>query len=252
MHQLAGFAILLFTALLLIVSSVSVKVTAQDSSSSEKSTTAANGSCSPELFKAKPALCAALLGLKHTSAKGSSASAEKAVETGSSPTEAKKLSTEEKKTAEEPEKAAKTIFLGSSPIEVKRGIEVKSSGILTGKLEIKKPANPVSENCVGLQTTTRSGKSLCLTTPVAPKVAYEAGAKKGAEAGEAAVKCNPGCMVDSRSYDASKQRVCSSFGGDNFKQCQAGFEAAWHDTTKKIMGENPSHAGTHNGGRPFQ
>ena len=38
------------------------------------------------------------------------------------------------------------------------------------KLEIKKPAtstNPVSESC--LQTTTRSGKSLCLTTNKEPE-----------------------------------------------------------------------------------
>jgi hypothetical protein len=42
--------------------------------------------------------------------------------------------------------------------------EKPNTGMLTGALQIKKPAtstNPVSENC--LQTTTRSGEPLCLT-----------------------------------------------------------------------------------------
>jgi hypothetical protein len=168
MNQRAGFAILLFAAFMLIVSSVSVKVTAQGGSSSENSTTAANGFRSPELFKAKPALCAVLHAIKHTSAKGSGPSAEKAA--------------------------------GSSPIEVKQlpTMEVKTSGMVTAeKLQIKKPAaaattstNPVSENC--LQTKTRSGNSLCLTIGSNANVAYETGTKKGDEAFakcESAGKC---------------------------------------------------------------
>lgn len=42
--------------------------------------------------------------------------------------------------------------------------EEKTNGMLTGALQVKKPAtssNPVSENC--LKTETKSGESLCLT-----------------------------------------------------------------------------------------
>lgn len=61
---------MLFAVLLLSVSSVAVKVTAQDNgSSSEKSSTAAK-TCSPEQFKEQPGFCAAI-------AKESAASANK-------------------------------------------------------------------------------------------------------------------------------------------------------------------------------
>jgi hypothetical protein len=165
MNQRAGFAILLFVALLLIVSSVSVKVTAQGSTGSEKSTTDANGPCSPELFKAKPALCAALLALKHTSAKGSSASAEKST--------AEKTSVENLK-----------LFPSSPAIEVKKLPTMEENkgltGFLTGKLEIKKPGvnqaqkigieipkiKGLSVHCAEgwHQAKMRSGELVCLTT----------------------------------------------------------------------------------------
>lgn len=95
-----GFAIFVFAAFLLIVSSSFTKVTAQgNDSSSEKSTTAAK-TCSPEVFKENPGLYATCVALAHN--KESAASAEKPVENlnlfnSHSPIEVKKL-TEEKKT----------------------------------------------------------------------------------------------------------------------------------------------------------
>jgi hypothetical protein len=207
MNQLAGFAILLVAALLLIVSSVTnVKVIAQgNDSSSEKSTTAAK-TCSPELFKEKPGLCAVLHALAHN--KESSASAEKPAEAG-------------------------TII--SAPIEVKKGPTMEENNAtapLTGeKLEIKKPAssNPVSENC--LKTTTKSGESLCLTAPTIPKVAdlaYEAGVKRAIQ--ELAAK--PGRNVFT-TRDIQEACAVVGFAGD--EHCKAGFK----DTLRNIVLEQP-------------
>jgi len=269
MNHIAGFVIFLFASLLLIVSSVTnVKVTAQgNDSSSEKSSTAAK-TCSPEQFKEQSGLCAAIAALAHNKEKESAASAEKA---------------SEKPAAEKPVENLK-LFSQSSPIEVKKlpTMEEKTSGILTEKLQIKKPAaetgkcsagkvkdwagvcfpeseakacptcapgsatttsaNPVSEKCLGLQTTTRSGQSLCLTST--PKLAYEAGAKKGAEA---AAKCASTGKCDYftvKSGEVEKivytlslsdqSSQCSAFAGNDFEQCKAGFGAGWHDEAKKL------------------
>lgn len=204
MNQLAGFVKLLVAALLIIVSSVTnVKVTAQgNSSSSEKPTTAANGSCSPELFKEKPAECAVLYALKHTSAKGSGASAEKAAETGSSPIEVKKLPTMEVKTngmltAEKLEikkRAAETGKCSAGKVKDWAGVcfpESEAKACPTcAPGSAATSAKPMSENC--LQTTTRSGESLCITAATAKKAeqpipemspAYEVG-RNAAKAGD--------------------------------------------------------------------
>ena len=194
MDQRAGFAILLFVALLLIVSSVSVKVTAAqgNDNSSEKSSTAAK-TCSPEVFKGNPGLYATCVALAHN--KESAASAEKPAsekplenlnlfkkETGtiiSAPIEVKKgptIEEEKKASADEcpagqakdwagicfPLKECKA-SISAQPGTCQSEVE-KTTGVLTGELHTKKPAissNPVSENC--LQTTTSSAKSLCLT-----------------------------------------------------------------------------------------
>jgi hypothetical protein len=222
MNRLAGFTILLFVTLLLIISSVSVKVTAQgNDSGSEKSTTAPK-TCSPDVFKDNPGLYATCVALAHN--KESAASAEKPGETG-------------------------TIII--SPIEIKKGTT------LTSELQIKKPAtssNPVSENC--LQTKTRSGNSLCLTIGSNANVAYETGTKKGDEAFakcESAGKCGTysttsyakgkpnghtkvEVFVNPAIYSSSYTGACPSFVGSDLKQCQAGFEAGWNDSIKKLEG----------------
>ncbi|MFZ0512339.1 MAG: hypothetical protein WAM14_12090 [Candidatus Nitrosopolaris sp.] len=66
LNQIAGFVVLLFAALLLIISSVTnVKVTARgNDSSSGKSTTTAK-TCSPEQFKEQFGLCTAIHALAH-------------------------------------------------------------------------------------------------------------------------------------------------------------------------------------------
>ena len=186
MNQLAGFVILVFAALLLIVSSVTnVKVVAQgNDSSSEKSTTAAK-TCSPEQFKEQPGFCAAIAALAHNKESSTSAvkpAAEKPVEnlnlfkkeTGtiiSAPIEVKKGPTMEEKPcglqADLLEGKGFRFPNGTITCVSKSGI---SKPVLPEKLEIKKPVtstNPVSENC--LQTTTGSGKSLCLTTNKEPE-----------------------------------------------------------------------------------
>jgi hypothetical protein len=211
MNQSAGFVILLFAALLLIVSSgTGVKVTAQgNGSSSEKSTMAAK-TCSPELFKEQPGLCAALYALAHN--KESSTSAEKPAETG-------------------------TII--SAPIEIKKGPtmeENSASAPLTGELAIKKPAtssNPVSQNC--LKTETRSGESLCLTTPYA----YQAG-WHGAQAGQ-------------NSYEACAGNEVIKIPNELLKSCIAGWQA-YKDSAPVNNGEKAvpvqnckGPAGTNNG-----
>jgi hypothetical protein len=133
----------------------------------------------PELFKEKPAECAVLYALKHTSAKGSGNSAEKAAETGSSPIEVKKLPTLEVKTngmltAEKLEikkPAAETGKCSAGKVKDWAGIcfpESEAKACLTctpgSAATTTTSAKPNSENCVGLQTKTRSGESLCLTT----------------------------------------------------------------------------------------
>jgi hypothetical protein len=156
--------LLLFTVLLLSISSVSyLKVIAQGGSSSEKSTTDANGSCSPELFKAKPALCAALHALKHTSSKESTA----------------------EKPAEKTPVENLNLFNSHSPIEVKKLPTMEENnakaGKLTGALEIKKPGvnqaqkigieipkiKGLSVHCAEgyHQAKMRSGELVCLSTP---------------------------------------------------------------------------------------
>jgi hypothetical protein len=196
-----GFVILLFAALLLIVSSVTVKVTAQgNGSSSEKPAAAANGSCSPELFKEKPGLCAVIHALSHN--KGSAASSEKPAETGtiisSSPIEVKKLPTMEEKKAsagECPSGQAKDwagicyplkeckASISAQPGTCTQSEEEKTTGMLTGALEIKKPAKP-------LPPSPYSCKS--------PWGAYATGAMSGAEA----AKLN-------QNYDVGA--ICASF-----------------------------------------
>jgi hypothetical protein len=128
------FCLLLFAALLLIVSSVTnAKVTAQGNGSSSEKPAAAAKTCSPEQFKEQPGFCASIAALAHN--KESSNSAEKPAETG-------------------------TII--SAPVEVKKGpaLEENNPSVpLTGELHIKKPAtssNPVSENC--LKTKTKNGE----------------------------------------------------------------------------------------------
>jgi hypothetical protein len=153
-------------------------------SSSEKSTTAAK-TCSPEQFKEQPGLCAVIAALAHN--KESAASAEKPAseksvenlnlfkkETGtiiSAPIEVKKGPTMEEKPcglqADLLEGKGFRFPNGTITCVSKSGI---SKPVLPEKLEIKKPVtstNPVSENC--LQTTTRSGKSLCLITHKEPE-----------------------------------------------------------------------------------
>ncbi|MGB8933522.1 MAG: hypothetical protein WCC17_00275 [Candidatus Nitrosopolaris sp.] len=184
MNKLTGFAILVFAALLLIVSSSFAKVTAQgNDSSSEKSTTAKT--CSPELFKEKPGLCAAIYALAHNkegSASAEKPAAEKPSETGTiitAPIEVKKGPTVEDKKAnavECPAGQAKDwagicyplkeckASISAQPGTCTQSEEEKTTGMLTGELQIKKPAtssNPVSENC--LKTETKSGELLCLT-----------------------------------------------------------------------------------------
>lgn len=139
---------------MLISSSVTnVKVTAQgNDSNTEKSTTSAK-TCSPELFKEKPSLCAAIYALAHN--KESSGSAEKPAETGtiiSSPIEVKKGRTMEKASVGEcPAGQAKDWAGICFPLkECKASIsaqpgtcqseEEKTSGVLTGELHTKKPA----------------------------------------------------------------------------------------------------------------
>ena len=252
MNQLAGFVLLLVAALLLIVSSVTnVKVTAQDNaSSSEKSTTTAK-TCSPEQFKEQFGLCTAIYALAHN--KESAASAEKPATTGpaiSTPIEVKKgpIMEENKANAGEcpagqakdwvricyPLKECKA-SISAQPGTCTQSEEKKTTGILTGALEIKKPGKPtysslfpstklsytVSQDC----HRTASGKLLCLVTPANPRGgAYATGAINGAEA----AKLN-------QNYDVNA--ICASFDFTDSKQwreCKAGF----HDVFNKAVREN--------------
>jgi len=223
MNQLAGLAILLFAAFLLIVSSVTnVKVIAQGNDSSEKSNTATK-TCSPELFKEKPGLCAAIYALAHN--KESSASTEKPSETGtiiSAPIEVKKGPTIQEKKAnagECPAGKAKDWAGICFPLnECKASIsaqpgtcqseEERTSGMMTAeKLELKKPAtssNPVSENC--LKAKTKNGESLCLTAPEIPNFTY------AYQIGRNAARAGAGMIV-----------ACGKFGGDQHAECVNGY-----------------------------
>jgi hypothetical protein len=163
---MSKIAILLFTVLLLSISSVSyLKVTAQSNdSSSEKSTTTAK-TCSPELFKEKPGLCAAMYALAHN--KESSASAEKPA-------------------AEKPVENL-NLLNSHSPIGVKKlptmeenNAKAPPTGVLTGALEIKKPSvnqahkigisqpniKGISIHCAEgwFQAKMKSGELVCLTS----------------------------------------------------------------------------------------
>jgi hypothetical protein len=192
MNQLAGFVILLFAALLLIVSSVAVKVIAQGNGSSSEKPAAAAKTCSPEQFKEQPGFCAAIAALAHN--KESAASAEK-------PAAEKPVENLNLFSGAHNKESSTSATIINAPIEVKEGSTIKnkpcglqndllegrgfhfpngtitcvsksglSKPVLPEKLEIKKPAtstNPVLENC--LQTTTGSGKSLCLTTNKEPE-----------------------------------------------------------------------------------
>jgi len=218
MNHLAGFVILLFAALLLIVSSVtSVKVIAQgNGSSSEKPGTAAK-TCSSEQFKEQPGFCAVIAALAHK--KESGASAEKPSETGtiiSAPIEVKKGPIiQEKKAGECPAGQAKDwagicfplkeckASISAQPGTCTQSEEEKTTGMLTAeKLEIKKPvtsSNPEPENC--LKTDTRSIKSLCLTARAMPNLsyAYQAGwqgAKDGQNSYRACIKIPEGLLKD--------------------------------------------------------
>ncbi|HYX50814.1 MAG TPA: hypothetical protein VE843_13780, partial [Ktedonobacteraceae bacterium] len=213
MNQGAGFVILLFAALLLIVSSVAVKVLAQGNGSSSEKPAAAAKTCSPEQFKDQPGFCAAIAALAHN--KESAASAEKPAtekpsETGtiiSAPIEVKKgpIIQEKANAGECPAGQAKDwagicfplkeckASISAQPGTCTQSEEEKTTGMLTAeKLELKKHAtstNPVSENC--LKTETKNGKSLCLTAPEIPNLsyAYQIGrnaAKAGAENTEVA------------------------------------------------------------------
>lgn len=106
-------AILVFVAFLLIVSS-------SFAASLQKSTTAAK-TCSPELFKEKPGLCAAIYALAHN--KESSASAEK-------------------RAAEKPSETSTII---SAPIEVKKGPTMEQKKASAGEC----PAGQ-AKDCAGI------------------------------------------------------------------------------------------------------
>jgi hypothetical protein len=232
MNKLTGFAILVFAAFLLIVSSSFAKVAAQgNDSSSEKSTTTTR-TCSPEQFKEQFALCTAIYALAHN--KESSASAEKPVENLNLFSGAHNNGS-----STSAEKPAESGTIISAPIEVKKGPtmeENNATAALTGeKLAIKKPAKltypslfpsaklsyTVSQDC----HRTASGKLLCLATTANPRGgAYATGAINGAEAAKL-----------SQNYDVNA--ICASFDFTDSKQwrdCKSGF----HDAFNKITREN--------------
>ncbi|MGB6529707.1 MAG: hypothetical protein WBF33_16490 [Candidatus Nitrosopolaris sp.] len=208
MNQLAGFVILLFAALLLIVSSVTnVKVIAQGNDSSEKPSETGTIISSPIEVKKGPTI------------------EEKKASAGECP------SGQAKDWAGicYPLKECKASIF-AQPGTCTQSEEEKTTGMLTGAMDIKKPAtstNTVSENC--LKTTTKSGESLCLTAPTIPKVAdlaYEAGVKKAIQE----LTAKPGKNVFTKQ---DVQEACASFAGD--EHCIAGFS----DTVRNIVLKQP-------------
>ncbi|MGB6534053.1 MAG: hypothetical protein WBF33_38735 [Candidatus Nitrosopolaris sp.] len=229
-------------------------------SSSEKFTTAAK-TCSTELFKEKPGLCAAIYALAHNKESSGSAaekpvenlnlfsgahnnrstSAEKPAESGtiiSAPIEVRKGPTMEEKKAsagECPAGQAKDwagicfplkeckASISAQPGTCTQSEEEKTNGVLTGALKIKKPATSSNPESENcLKTETKSGESLCLNAPAISKLTPAY--QTGWYGARAGLSASEACAT--KKFEVTTRfgsGYMSGYNPNDIKECNAGY-----------------------------